>query len=425
MKLIRNAIALVGTQAVTSVLGFAYWWLAARRFPASSVGLASATVAAMTLLGTLGMLGLGTLLIGELPRQRGRAPQLVTTSVLIAGAASAVFALLFAFLAPLISTELSSLATNVQHLGVFVLGAAVTGMSLVLDQAVVGVMRSGLQFWRNLIFSVVKLLALVALAFWLHETAGFSIFATWVLGTLISLAAIVVIEVALGKFHTGYRPRWEVLQGKRREALQHHGLNLVLLGPGLFLPLVVTAMLSAEINAYFYTAWMINNIVMFVPVALGTILYAGGSEHPEKLRRTLKMTLGVSLAYGLVMNLMILVVGPRLLGFFGPTYEQAAPTLLILNLSVIPVIISEHYVALRRIERRPDAALLPLGLSSVLKLVLAALGARIAGLTGLSIGIVVASYGVALFLLPSILRSLGAGEWFRARSVRNSEGGRL
>ena len=120
---------------------------------------------------------------------------------------------------------------------------------------------------------------------------------------------------------------------------------------------------------------MINNIVMFVPVALGTILYAGGSEHPENLRRTLRMTLGVSLAYGLVMNLVVLVAGPRLLGFFGPAYQQAAPTLVILNLSVIPVIISEHFVALRRIERRPESALLPLGLSSVLKIVRAAIGA--------------------------------------------------
>jgi O-antigen/teichoic acid export membrane protein len=228
MKLIRNAIALVGTQAVTSILGFAFWWLAARRFPAASVGLASATVSAMILLGTLGMLGLGTLLIGELPRQRSRAPQLVTTSVLLAGAASAVLGVLFALVAPLISTELGALSTRVDYLAVFAFGAAVTGMGLVLDQASVGVMRSSLQFWRNLIFSVAKLLALLTLAFWLHQTAGLSIFFTWVVGTVISLLAVLAIEVAGGKFHSGYRPKWQVLQGKGREALQHHSLNLVL-----------------------------------------------------------------------------------------------------------------------------------------------------------------------------------------------------
>ncbi|MGE5602950.1 MAG: lipopolysaccharide biosynthesis protein [Nitrososphaerales archaeon] len=421
MKLIRNTIALVGTQAVTSILGFVYWWLAARRFPASSVGLASATVSAMTLLGTLGMLGLGTLLIGELPRQRTRAPQLVTTAVLVAGAASGLFGVLFALVAPLISAELGSLAAQLDHLAIFALGTAVTGMGLVFDQAAVGVMRSSLQFWRNTIFSVAKLLALLALALWLHQVAGFSIFVTWVAGAAISLVAVVLIEIAAGKLHSGYRPQWDVLQGKGREALQHHGLNLVLLGPGLFLPLVVTAMLSAEVNAYFYTAWMVNNIVMFVPVALGTALYAAGSESPETLRQKLRLTLGLSLAYGLLTNLILAVAGTWFLGFFGPQYAQAAPTLVLLNLTVIPVTITEHYVALRRIERRPESAVLPLGLSSVLKIVLAAVGARLGGLTGLSIGIVVASYLVAVFLLPSVIRALGASEWVKARTWRGSE----
>jgi O-antigen/teichoic acid export membrane protein len=294
-------------------------------------------------------------------------------------------------------------------------------MGLVLDQAAVGVMRSSLQFWRNVVFSVAKLLALLALALWLHQVTGFSILVTWVGGTVISLVAVVMIEIAAGKFHAGYRPQWGLLQGKEREALQHHGLNLILLGPGLFLPLVVTAMLSAEVNAYFYTAWMINNIVMFVPVALGTILYAAGSESPETLREKLRLTLGASIVYGVLTNVGLAVAGAWLLGFFGPKYTQAAPTLVILNLSVIPVIISEHYVALRRIERRPDSALLPLGLSSVLKIVLAAVGARLGGLTGLSIGIVAASYAVAVFLLPTIFRAFGVSDWAKTRTWRGSQ----
>ena len=36
-----NAVSLIGTTAVTSSLGFAYWWLAARQFPAETVGVSS------------------------------------------------------------------------------------------------------------------------------------------------------------------------------------------------------------------------------------------------------------------------------------------------------------------------------------------------------------------------------------------------
>jgi len=127
------------------------------------------------------------------------------------------------------------------------------------------------------------------------------------------------------------------------------------------------------------------------------------------------------MGYGLLMNLVILVIGPWLLDFFGPQYAQAVPTLIILNLTVVPVTINEHYVALRRIERRPESALLPLGISSLLKIVFAAVGARLAGLTGLSVGIVIASYLVAVFQLPAVMRVLGAGGWLKTRDWRGSQ----
>ena len=46
--------SLVGTYALTSVLGLFFWLLAARQFSVSSVGVGGAAIAMMTLLGTLG-----------------------------------------------------------------------------------------------------------------------------------------------------------------------------------------------------------------------------------------------------------------------------------------------------------------------------------------------------------------------------------
>jgi O-antigen/teichoic acid export membrane protein len=408
MRIFRNAVALVGTQGVTSVLGFAYWWLAARWFSASSVGAASAIVSSMTLIATFGMLGLGAMLIGHLPSDRARAPQLVTTAVLIAGAASAALAVLFALASPLVSPEIGALAVRLDHLVIFAAGAALAGMGFVLDQASVGVMRSSLQLWRNTIFSVVKLAALAVAAIWLARTDSYAIFVTWVLGIGTSLAAIVLLEARQGKLNRGYRPELRSLAGMERAALAHHALNMTLLGPGLFLPIIVTALLSAEMNAYFYTAWMLNGFVTVVPVALTTVLFAAVSENRATLPQRLKLTLGASLAYGVAAILLIAVAGRWLLGLFGPNYAlEGATALTILTLTVIPLVISEHFVALARIARQPGRATVPLGASNVLKLVFAAAGAKLGGLTGLSIGILIVSVAVALYLLPSVLRALG------------------
>jgi O-antigen/teichoic acid export membrane protein len=82
-----NATSLVGTLVVTSGLGFAYWWVIARQFPASEAGLAAALVSAMMMLGTVGMMGMGTLLIGELSRRSDMVTSLISTALLIAGCA--------------------------------------------------------------------------------------------------------------------------------------------------------------------------------------------------------------------------------------------------------------------------------------------------------------------------------------------------
>jgi hypothetical protein len=68
--LLDNAGTLLGTTAVTVGLGFFYGALAARLFTQQEVGYGAAAVSAMTLLGTIGTFGLGSLLVGELPRRK-------------------------------------------------------------------------------------------------------------------------------------------------------------------------------------------------------------------------------------------------------------------------------------------------------------------------------------------------------------------
>ena len=109
--LLSNAISLVATTGVTSALGFFYWALAARLFTQRAVGYGSAAVSAMTLLGTIGMFGLGTVLIGELPRRRPRAG-LVSAALLASGLGSMVLGLGFAVVASSISVRFAHVSGN-------------------------------------------------------------------------------------------------------------------------------------------------------------------------------------------------------------------------------------------------------------------------------------------------------------------------
>src|SRR3982751_7048511 len=101
VDLFLNAGSLMATTAITSLFGFAYWWVAARAAPAEAVGQASAAISAMTLIGTIGMFGMGTMLISDLPALRTRKWDLISTCLLTAGTAATVGGLVYVALAHL------------------------------------------------------------------------------------------------------------------------------------------------------------------------------------------------------------------------------------------------------------------------------------------------------------------------------------
>lgn len=98
--LLHSAAALASTTVVTAGLGFVYWAVAARTFPASAVGESSTAISAMSLIAPLTMLGFGTLLMTALPTMKHGRPGLVSTAALVSGTTSGVAALICAFVLP-------------------------------------------------------------------------------------------------------------------------------------------------------------------------------------------------------------------------------------------------------------------------------------------------------------------------------------
>lgn len=406
-SIIANTGALIGTTAVNTGLGFIYWWVAARRFPAAEVGLASTAISAIGLIGTIGALGLGTLLLGELSRQRDRAASLISAALLVTGGVGALLGLAFAFGAPLLSAELRPFARGAGP-ALLALGAGLTAATMVLDQALIGLLRGGWQFWRNALFSAGKLLALLALAFTLPLSGGVTVYGTWVFGFVVSL--VVLGAGARHSLAQSFPPHWRLLRGLGPSALRHHVLNLVLLVPSLTIPLVVTTMLSTTTTAYFNIAWLLAGMVSVAPVAATTVLYAVGSAEPEELARKVRFTLRLAVGSAVAAYAVVLFGAELGLSVFGSAYAaQSAAPLRILAFGVFPLIVREHYVTISRVHQRTTAATWLIAISSIGKLLGAALGAALGGLPGLCAGLTGAECIAALFMVPTVGRAAGLG----------------
>ncbi len=400
-----NAGSLVGTTAVTSVLGFAYWWLAARQFSPEALGLASAAISAMMLLGSLGIVGLGTLLIGELPRQQGKEVSLISATLIVVGAVGGCLGIVFAAVAPYLSNDFQVLRASIENVALFAVGVSLTAITSVLDQALIGLLRGELQLWRNTLFAGVKLAALFVAGLWLSHTTGLTIYATWVIGNALSLAALARFAPVKGA-RRSYLPQWGLLRMLGPAALKHHALNLTLDAPALILPVLVTVLLSATTNAWFYVSWSLASIANIVTVILTTILYAVCSAQPTELARKIRLTLSLALAATVLANCVLLPGARQVLGLFGHRYaEQAAWSLRILALESFPFIIKSHYIAVSRIQSRIAPATLLTLASGTLELGGAALGARLGGLSGLSLGWLAAVCIEAVIMFRTVYRA--------------------
>ncbi len=404
-----NAGSLVGTTAVTSVLGFAYWWLAARQFSPEAVGLASAAISAMTLLGSLGILGLGTLLIGELPRQQGKEASLISATLSVVGAVGGCLGIVFAAVAPYLSNDFRVLRAGMENVALFAAGVSLTAITSVLDQALIGLLRGELQLWRNALFAGGKLAALFVAGLWLSHTTGLTIYATWVIGNALSLAALARFALVKGA-RRSYLPQWGLLRKLGPAALKHHALNLTLDAPALILPVLVTVLLSATTNAWFYISWSLASVANIVTVILTTVLYAVSSAQPTELAHKIRLTLSLALVATALATCVLLLGTRQVLGLFGHSYaEQAAWSLRILALESFPFIIKSHYIAVSRIQGRVAHATLLTIASGILELGGAALGARLGGLSGLSLGWLAAVCIEAVIMFRTVYRVLIKG----------------
>lgn len=416
-----NAGSLIGTTVATGVLGFAFWWVAARQFPPHAVGLASAAISAMLLLGNIFILGLGTLLIGELPKRPGKEGSLISAALILVGGVGLCGGIVFALVASLVSADFQAFRANIGGILLFAIGVSLTTITIVLDQALIGLLKGGLQFWRNTLFAAVKLVALFLAGFWLLKV-GETIYGVWTIGIVFSLVPLAGLTVLKGgRSISVFMPDWVLLRKLGLPALHHHVLNLILQAPTTALPVLVTILLSATTNAWFYIAWMISGLVFIASYALTTVLYAINSAQQSELTRKICMTLGLSCTLSILGNLVMLFGATQILNLFGHIYaEQAAWCLRILGLGAFPMIIKQHYVAIGRIRSKMVSVALPIAIGSILELGIAALGARLGGLVGFSIGWVVAVLLEAIFMFPTVYRvaiPVHGSAWGRVKQV--------
>lgn len=352
MDLLLNAGSLMATTAITSLLGFAYWWLAARTVPAEAVGQASAAVSAMTLIGTIGMFGMGTMLISELPRMTDRRWNMISACLLVAGTVATVGGLGYVVVAHLAIPGLRGALGSPAATALLVFGIALNAMTLVLDEALVGLLAGPMQLMRNTYFAVIKFVLLGGLVLLPITVTGGELLLTWIAG---AVASVALLSAALRRRRMvdSVRPTLTMLRGMGRRTFDHNLLNLAAFLPRAAMPLVVTAVLSTRATAGFYTAWMVLSFIAMIPGNTALTLFAVASGDRRALRSKVRMGLLICLGGGIPVAALIGMAAHPVMSIFGTGYVAiAGDALSILALTYVPFVFHHFYLAISRVTGR-------------------------------------------------------------------------
>jgi O-antigen/teichoic acid export membrane protein len=404
--LLRNAGSLAATTGMTSLFGFVFTIVAARMFTPDEVGWGNATINAMQLFGTIGMFGLGTMLIGELPKRQGDRGGLFAASLATSGIGSVILGLVFAVVVGMYFTKsLPGVGGSLGELLLFVVGTGLTGATMVFDEGTIGMLRGGVQLWRNMALSAIKLVALPVTAVLLHTKFGVGLSLSYVIGVVGSLipASIMLVRGGSRLYH---RPDWQAMRRLLPVAINHNWLNLAMATPGRIIPIVVTVVVGGKAGGVFYVVWMIASLLFMVPMHLGTVLFALASASPQLVAEKLRFVLRVSLMIGLPVMAALAIGAHFMLSIYKPVYAQLGTVpLWLLIIGYIPQMPRAQFIAVSRATNRVGQAAGLICFFAACEIVSIYLGGRFGGLDGLSFAYLGVLTFEGLITAPTVLRA--------------------
>jgi O-antigen/teichoic acid export membrane protein len=425
VPLYRSSFALMLTTGLNGVLGFAYWVLAARLYSAKAYGLGAGAISAMTLVSSLGWIGLQYVLLRFVPVAGGAQTRLVrltyAAAITIGLAASGVFLAGFAHLA-----GLGMLTESPLTVLLFSASIVLWIVFSLQDSVLIGLRRAGWVPIENATFGAIKAVLLVVLA---ASASAWAIFGAWVLG-LIGL--VVVINAALfghflGREHaqpSRLPPRRQLV----RFATGHHFVAVTAAVPDSLVSLLVLAFMPGAANAYYYSAWAVSFSLRLLAVNMSSALIVEGAVAEAKLRSLVVQVSRLALAVVIPLVIVVVVLAGPIMHAFGPKYEHATNLLRLFALALIPFTIVNFVIAVERIRQRVRPALLIAGASTAVTIGLDLWLIPSVGITGAGLGWLIGQVVAALIAIwlvagrESGAPSAGAERWLHlVRTIRGAQ----
>jgi O-antigen/teichoic acid export membrane protein len=400
--LYRTGYFLILGTAVTSLLGVAFWAVAARTYSAHAVGLNAAVISAMTLVSGACSLGLSAVLIRYLPIAGKATRRLVGATYALTVSLSLILGAAVALTSSAWSPKLSFLHQPVWLVG-FTLASAATTVFTLEDSVLTGLQAAKWIPLENSLYSVAKLGLLVGLTAALPRSGPF---VAW--NVPLAPAVLIVNYLIFKRLMARVSPGG-TLQRRQvvRMAASNYGASLFALAGTLYLPILVANVAGPARAAYFYVPWLVALSLQLIGLNVMAALTVEAALDMEALRRLARRSLVHALRLLLPLVALTLIVAPWGLLAFGHDYSRAGTALLRwLAIGAIPNVIVALGVGVARIEHRGWVVLAESAANAALVITLSALLLPSEGISGVGVAWSATQGLFAIVMLATILRPL-------------------
>lgn len=398
--LYRTGYYLILGTGVTSLLGVAFWALAAHSYSARVVGLNAAAISAMTLVAEACTLGLSAVLVRYLPVSGSSTRRLVSRTYAVTISLALAFGLLAALTSGIWSPELSFLSGGGWLIG-FVLATGATTIFTLQDSVLTGLKAAKWIPLENALYALAKLLLLVVLA---TTLSGSGPFVAW---TAPLAVAVVIVNYLIFKRLIPASPQEGTLdRGKLLSmATGNYAGKLFTLAGNLYMPILVANQASPADAAYFFVPWMVSLAIELVALNVMTSLTVEAASDMERLRELSRRALRQTLRLVIPIAALAAIVAPWALLVFGSDYaDEGASLLRLLALGMVPNAIVTLGISVARIEHRGRVVVAIQGAHCIAVLGLSALLLPSVGIDAVGYVWTASQTVLALTLLATLLR---------------------
>ncbi len=408
IPLFRNAYALIFSSAATSVLGIAYWVLAARFYTDEIVGQNSAAIAATQLLSSISILYLDGAFIRFIPRAGRTAGRLILYAYLITTMVAAVVGFIFLLGVGIWSPALSFLNATPLSMVWFILATTTGCVFLMQDGALTGLRQAVWVPIENGIFAIAKIVLLVVFA---QVSPQYGIFASWTIPAALLILPVngLIFGRLLGEHHRANQDIVRPLipaQITRYVAGNYVGF-LFLLAYTKLLPVMVIQLAGSEASAYFYLPWVVATSLQLVAQNMSVSLVVEGTLDQAKLRSYVRRALVHTLKLLTPVIVVLAFAAPLILRLFGRAYAEEGGNLLrLLSLAIVPNIFFVLCIGLLRVQRRIFEIAMAQGAVAILTLALSYLLLPRYGIAGVGWAWLVSQSLAALVAYLVVLRPI-------------------